>query len=149
MDAAAAEQHLADPAVGKKYSAFMLTIWRGADYRNELVDRLNELIEPSSGAKAKLHAAAYQLERAPNTGRLHWQVYISCKSARRPSEIRKWLEIPDGADAWVKCVFLKKQDENWAVVHDRCAAYCTKDDSREEAGDIIGACACDELDNGA
>lgn len=66
----------------------------------------------------------FQLERAPSTGRLHYQWYIRFTNAVPLSRVAKLFDsVCGGVRSGVHCEICKGTE-------DQCVAYCTKEDSR-------------------
>jgi hypothetical protein len=72
--AASALENIAEYNPRSKHPGFMLTIWKGPEYRARLIERLEQLTQ--QGKHQQLYAASYQQELAPSTGQHHFQVRI-------------------------------------------------------------------------
>lgn len=71
---------------------------------------------------ADMHFLAYQKEKCPTTGRLHWQIYLELKKKKRYGQIAALLGLSN-ADC-SRCNGTPEQ----------CLAYVTKEDTRVEVG---------------
>lgn len=118
MSGAASQQlnRIADAAYGKPARFFMIT----AQIRTDL--KIEEEAKSQFDALAKHEAIKFcagQVEKAPSTGQLHWQLYVGTKKPSRPSLFRN-ISVFETAP----------HVEYRKASHDQALSYVTKEDTR-------------------
>lgn len=123
----------------KQFYAFLLTVWRGEEFREKVESTFQKLLD-----EREIHAATWQLEKCPKSGRPHWQIYVSTKKNRRFGWLSGELGVPHGGErgaggCWEKGVMrFPNLDANWDETHERLKNYCSKERSRLAEGKSIG-----------